>query len=195
MAPTPPSQKWPPKIQFLLQRSNVSTKFEICQGVRLPRTFWCKSWRSSVQVLVDVKVEQCRKFIVRAEKRVAEFDAERTVEFSVLTEAKGRLQRLEAEQEDGPDDGVPRDVCSQAAATNLPEPSALLLSSPGCAEIVTLKAMMAEVEVEGRCDPQSADQMGSDHVISGSRFCIRWGPAHGRDLLATTAFGQQLFLV
>ena len=81
---------------------------------------------------IDVELEQCRKFISRSEKRVAELDAERSAEISALQEAKGRLQRLEAEQ---------------AAATNLPEPSTPLFPSAD-AEIVALKAKLVEVEGE-----------------------------------------------
>ena len=92
-----------------------------------------KNRTASKRPPIDDEVEQCRKFITRSEKRVAELDAERAAEFSALAEAKGRLQRLEAEQ---------------AAATSLPEPSAPLLPSPECAEIAALKAKLAEVEGE-----------------------------------------------
>ena len=80
---------------------------------------------------IDVEVEQCRKFIARSEKRVAELDAERSAEFSALTKAKGHLQRQEAEQ---------------AATTSLPEPAIPSFPFPECAEIVALKL----AEVEGR---------------------------------------------
>ena len=92
-----------------------------------------KARTASKRPPIDVEVEQCRKFITRSEKRVAELDAERAAEFSALTEAKGRLQHMEAEQ---------------AAATSLPAPSAPLFSSPECAEIVALNAKVAEVEGE-----------------------------------------------
>ena len=92
-----------------------------------------KARTASKRPPIDVEVEQCRKFITRSEKRVAELDAERAAEFSALTEAKGRLERLEAEQ---------------AAATSLLEPSAPLFPSPECAEIVALKAKLAEVQGE-----------------------------------------------
>ena len=54
--------------------------------------------RSVTETSLNVEVEQCRKFIARAEKRVAELDAERAAEFNALTKAQGRLQRSEAEQ-------------------------------------------------------------------------------------------------
>ena len=47
---------------------------------------------------LDVEVDECRKFIVRSEKRIAEMDGERESEQSALTNAKARLQRLETEQ-------------------------------------------------------------------------------------------------
>ena len=56
-----------------------------------------------------------------------------TFEFTALAKAKGRLQRLEAEQ---------------AAATNLPEPSTPSFPSPECAELVALKGKLAKVEGE-----------------------------------------------
>ena len=48
--------------------------------------------------LLDIEVHECRKFIVRSEKRIAELDRERESEQSALTNAKARLQRLETEQ-------------------------------------------------------------------------------------------------
>ena len=47
---------------------------------------------------LDVEVDECRKFIVRSEKRIAELDRERESEQSALTNAKARLQRLDTEQ-------------------------------------------------------------------------------------------------
>ena len=64
-----------------------------------------KARTTSKRPPINVEVEQCRKFITRSEKRAAESDAERAAEFSPVTKAKGRLQRLETEQ---------------AAATSLP---------------------------------------------------------------------------
>ena len=55
-----------------------------------------KARTASKRPPTDVEVEQYRKFITRSEKRV--LDVERAAEFSALTEAKGRLQHLEAEQ-------------------------------------------------------------------------------------------------
>ena len=99
---------------------------------------------------IDVELEQCRKFISRSEKRVAELDAERSAEFSALKEAKGRLQRLEAEQ----------------AAVSLPEPPKPSFHSPECAEIVALKAKLAEVEGETLRSGISR--------TSGRRPCLVW---------------------
>ena len=46
-----------------------------------------------------MEVEECRKFIIRSEKRISEFDAERAAEGGgALDEARARLSRLEAEQ-------------------------------------------------------------------------------------------------
>ena len=47
---------------------------------------------------VNVEVEECRKFIIRSEKRISELDAERAAEVGALDEARARLSRLEAEQ-------------------------------------------------------------------------------------------------
>ena len=46
----------------------------------------------------NVEVEECRKFIIRPEKRISELDAERESEVVALDEAKERLLRMEAEQ-------------------------------------------------------------------------------------------------
>ena len=107
----------------------------IVVDVRLPRSLKQELERPRLRPRNHqyVEVEQCRKFITRSEKRVAESDAERAAEFSALTKAKGRFQCLEAQQ---------------AAATSLPEPSAPLLPSPECAEIVALKEKVDEVEGE-----------------------------------------------
>ena len=47
---------------------------------------------------INVEVEECRKFIIRPEKRISELDAERESQVMALDEAKERLLRLEAEQ-------------------------------------------------------------------------------------------------
>ena len=52
-----------------------------------------KARAASKKPLIDVEVEQCRNFIGRVEKRVAELDAERAAEVKALTEAQDRLQR------------------------------------------------------------------------------------------------------
>ena len=89
--------------------------------VGVPKQELEKAQAVSMKPPIDVEVEQCRKFIVRAVKWVAELDAERAAESGALHEAKGRLQRWEAEQ---------------AAATSFPDPSVPLQSPPDCAEIV-----------------------------------------------------------
>ena len=68
---------------------------------------------------------------------------------------------------DGSESLFQRLEAGQAAARNFLEPSAPLPSSPDCAQIVALKAKLAEVEGERRCDSQS---------VGGSRLRIRWGP-------------------
>ena len=92
-----------------------------------------KARAASKKPPIDVEAEQSSKFIATAGQMVAELDAERAAEFGALTEAKGRLQRREAEL---------------AAATSLPDPSVPLHSTPDCAEIFALKAKLAEVEGE-----------------------------------------------
>ena len=57
-----------------------------------------KAKKASQKPPLNVEVGECRKFIARSEKRVADLDRERESELSVLTDAKARLQRLEAEQ-------------------------------------------------------------------------------------------------
>ena len=106
-------------------RPHVEQPFAHCFHSRVPES------HQSQKLPINVEVEQCRKFFDRAEKRVAEVDAERAAEFTAMTKAQGRLQRLKAEQ---------------AAATSLPEPSGPLLPSPDRAEISALKAKLAEVE-------------------------------------------------
>ena len=89
----------------------------------------------------------------RCEKRVAELDAEFAAEFSALTEAKGRLQRLEAEQ---------------AAATSLPEPSAPFISFSRVCQDCSLEGQTRRGRRrERRCDPESVEQAAGDHVFCG----------------------------
>ena len=51
--------------------------------------------KASQKPPLNIQVDECRKW---SEKRLAELDRERESELSVLTDAKARLQRLEAEQ-------------------------------------------------------------------------------------------------
>ena len=57
---------------------------------------------------INVDVDECRKFIARSEKRIIDLDEERTQEMASLTQARERLQRLEAEQVSDSDDPAPR---------------------------------------------------------------------------------------
>ena len=57
-----------------------------------------KAKKASQKPPLNVEVDECRKFIARSEKRLADLDRERESELSALTDAKTRLQRLEAEQ-------------------------------------------------------------------------------------------------
>ena len=57
-----------------------------------------KAKKASQKPPLNVEVDECRKFIARSEKRLADLDQECESELSALTDAKARLQRLEAEQ-------------------------------------------------------------------------------------------------
>ena len=54
-----------------------------------------KAKKASQRPPLSVEVDECRKFIARSEKRLADLDRERESEQSALTDAKVRLQRLE----------------------------------------------------------------------------------------------------
>ena len=56
-----------------------------------------KARKLSSEPAVEVQITECKGFIVRAEKRVAELDAQRAREVAALEEGRVRLQRLEAE--------------------------------------------------------------------------------------------------
>ena len=56
-----------------------------------------KARKLSSEPAVEVQITECKGFIVRAEKRVAELDAQRAREVAALEEGKVRLQRLEEE--------------------------------------------------------------------------------------------------
>ena len=45
---------------------------------------------------INVKVDECRKFIARSEKRIVDLDEERTQEMASLTQAREPLHCLEA---------------------------------------------------------------------------------------------------
>ena len=53
-----------------------------------------KARAASKQPPLDVEIDQCRKYISRAEKRIKELDAQREEESALLTEAQERLERL-----------------------------------------------------------------------------------------------------
>ena len=53
-----------------------------------------KARAASKQLPLDVEIDQCRKYISRAEKRIKELDAQREEESTLFTEAQERLQRL-----------------------------------------------------------------------------------------------------
>ena len=46
---------------------------------------------------VEVQITECKGFIARAEKRVADLDAQRAQEVAALEEGRAKLQRLESE--------------------------------------------------------------------------------------------------
>ena len=84
---------------------------------------------------LDIEVDECRKFIVRSEKRIAELDRERESEQSALTNAKARLQRLETEQsvpvEEAP---APADWKAQMEALQAQVNSLRELTGPGSSQ-------------------------------------------------------------
>ena len=53
-----------------------------------------KARAASKQPPLDVEIDQCRKYISRAEKRIKELDAQLEEESALLTEAQERLERL-----------------------------------------------------------------------------------------------------
>ena len=80
-----------------------------------------KARKFSSEPAVEVQITECKGFIVRAEKRVAELDAQRAREVAALEEGRVRLQRLEAEAACKVQDGaqstqaprVPPDVAAE----------------------------------------------------------------------------------
>ena len=56
-----------------------------------------KARKLSSEPAVEVQITECKGFIVRAEKRVAELDAQRAREVAASEEGRVRLQGLEAE--------------------------------------------------------------------------------------------------
>ena len=76
-----------------------------------------KAKKASQKPPLSVEVDECRKFIARSEKCLADLDRERESEQSALTDAKVRLQRLEAEQTAPSDEApVPADWKAQMEA-------------------------------------------------------------------------------
>ena len=61
------------------------------------RTALEKARKLSAEPAVEIQITECKGFITRAEKRVAELDAQRALELASLEEGRARLQRLEAE--------------------------------------------------------------------------------------------------
>ena len=53
-----------------------------------------KARAATKQPPLNVEIDQCRKYISRAEKRIKELDAQREEESALLTEAQERLERL-----------------------------------------------------------------------------------------------------
>ena len=72
--------------------------------------------KKASQKPLSVEVDERRKFIARSEKRLADLDRERESEQSALTDAKVRLQRLEAEQTAPADEPLPADWKAQMEA-------------------------------------------------------------------------------
>ena len=56
-----------------------------------------KATKLSSEPAVEVQITECKGFLARAEKRLAELDAQRVLEVASLEEGRARLQRLEAE--------------------------------------------------------------------------------------------------
>ena len=111
--PRRPSQKWP--MAQPVQRPRQPRVSPVPTGPRAPIALAVMGDTDAVAVEclkaelekakkacqrppLDVEVDECRKFIVRSEKRIAELDRERESEQSALTNAKARLHRLETEQ-------------------------------------------------------------------------------------------------
>ena len=62
------------------------------------RTDLSKARAAAKKPSVDVEIDECRKFITRAERRIKELEAEREKEHNSLIEAEERLKRLMHEQ-------------------------------------------------------------------------------------------------
>ena len=72
-----------------------------------------KARAASKQPPLDVEIDQCRKYISRAEKRIKELDAQREEESTLLTEAQERLQRLVNTQPRAPSTVFPPETGDQ----------------------------------------------------------------------------------